>query len=160
MANGAVEILWQASSDATRPVVNTGYGRRDGSPRQEVFPVPTGDPHSYLYAIDLDSSPGGNPDSDGDGVRDNQDNCTNIPNPDQHDSNGDGFGNICDADFNQTCMVDLTDLAVMRTDFLMPGDLDTDLNGDGWTNLTDLAVMRNLFLLPPGPSGLLNNCEQ
>src|SRR5690606_6829295 len=37
-------------------------------------------------------------DRDGDGVPDALDNCIRIPNPDQRDTNGDGFGNVCDAD--------------------------------------------------------------
>lgn len=36
------------------------------------------------------------PDSDGDGVPDDQDNCPATPNPDQTDSDGDGIGDACD----------------------------------------------------------------
>jgi hypothetical protein len=35
------------------------------------------------------------PDMDGDGVPDAQDNCPNVPNPDQADSNHDGIGDAC-----------------------------------------------------------------
>jgi len=34
-------------------------------------------------------------DSDGDGICDAQDNCPDVPNPDQKDSNGDGVGDAC-----------------------------------------------------------------
>lgn len=34
-------------------------------------------------------------DADGDGVLDAEDNCPTVPNPDQADSNGDGFGDAC-----------------------------------------------------------------
>ncbi|NNM21759.1 MAG: hypothetical protein HKO55_10840 [Gammaproteobacteria bacterium] len=92
-------------------------------------------------------------DSDEDGVLDFMDNCTQVANADQRDSNADGFGNQCDGDFNNDCETDLTDLSILRSVFLT-GDADGDLNGDGTVDLADLAGMRPLFLLPPGPSGL------
>ncbi len=41
-------------------------------------------------------------DTDGDGVQDPQDNCTLVSNPAQLDADGDGYGNICDADINNS----------------------------------------------------------
>lgn len=38
-------------------------------------------------------------DSDGDGIKDNIDNCPLISNSDQIDSDGDGIGDLCDTDF-------------------------------------------------------------
>jgi hypothetical protein len=37
-------------------------------------------------------------DSDGDGVVDSLDNCVNMANPDQADSDNDGMGDVCDTD--------------------------------------------------------------
>ena len=91
-------------------------------------------------------------DADSDGVTDGVDNCTFVSNPDQRDTNDDGFGNICDPDLDDSGLVNLADLQIMRDNFFMTGDLDTDFDGDGFTNLSDLQVMRNYFFGPPGPA--------
>lgn len=99
-------------------------------------------------------------DSDGDGVRDVNDNCINAANgpliPDaggnsQLDTDGDGFGNMCDADLDNDSAVNLGDLVAFRTAFGTT-DADADFNGDGLVNLGDLVRFRVLFGLPPGPS--------
>jgi Thrombospondin type 3 repeat len=41
---------------------------------------------------------GGLTDTDGDGIPDSSDNCPSVPNPDQADSDHDGFGDACDGD--------------------------------------------------------------
>ena len=99
------------------------------------------------------------PDSDGDGVADYVDNCTKVPNPDQLDSDGDGYGNACDADLNNDGLVNALDLGLFRTVFgKAKGDPDlkaaADLNGDGRVNALDLGLFRLMFGKPPGPSGL------
>ncbi|MFK8014140.1 MAG: DUF5060 domain-containing protein [Gammaproteobacteria bacterium] len=93
-------------------------------------------------------------DTDGDGIDDANDNCTLAVNPSQRDTDGDGFGNVCDADFNNDQIVNVVDLGLLRVDFFANGDLDTDLNGDGVVNASDLGLLRDLFLQPPGPSGV------
>lgn len=42
-------------------------------------------------------------DSDGDTVLDGNDNCVNVPNPDQADADGDGAGNACDPEGPGEC---------------------------------------------------------
>lgn len=49
-----------------------------------------GDPPTEYVTNDCD------PDDDGDTVLDGPDNCPSIPNTDQHDENGDGYGDACD----------------------------------------------------------------
>ena len=55
------------------------------------------------------------------------DNCTLVANPDQRNTDGDAFGNIC----------------------------DPDLNGNGAVDFQDLGLLKSRFLSPPGPAGLL-----
>lgn len=92
-------------------------------------------------------------DFDADGVDNLLDNCFEVPNPDQLDSDGDQYGNRCDADFNNDNLVNFTDLQLMKADFFSTGNLQTDLNGDGLVNFDDLSIMRELFFGVPGPSG-------
>ncbi len=95
------------------------------------------------------STPG--TDADGDGVLDTNDNCTLIPNPNQRDTDNDGFGNICDPDLNNDGVVNAADLALLREVFFT-NDADADFNGDGNVNAEDLAIMRSFFFKAPGPS--------
>ena len=99
-------------------------------------------------------------DADGDGLNDDADNCTEDVNngqpgtgPAQNDTDGDGIGNICDADFNDDCNVNFTDLGEMKGVFFLAGDLEEDMDGSGSVNFTDLGFLKAGFFLPPGPAG-------
>ena len=81
------------------------------------------------------------------------DNCLTEPNPDQRDTNQDGYGNVCDADLNNDEMVDFLDLGILKSVFFT-GDADADFNGDGIVDFLDLGRMKTQFFGPPGPSGL------
>jgi hypothetical protein len=102
------------------------------------------------------------PDSDNDGVGDASDNCTAVPNgssvPDaggnvQLDSNGDGYGNACDADLNDDGVVNGLDVGPFTAEFGTAGP-DADFNGDGVVNGLDVGTFTNAFGQAPGPSGL------
>lgn len=99
-----------------------------------------------LSAIDIDI--------DGDGIVNNFDNCILIPNPAQRDTDGDGFGNFCDPDFDNDLVINAADLAFFKTKFFS-SDSEADLNGDGVVNAADLAILKTMFFKPPGPSGLV-----
>jgi glycosylphosphatidylinositol phospholipase D len=102
-------------------------------------------------------------DADKDGIADHSDNCILRANgplaPDagghsQRDTDSDGYGNVCDPDFNNSGNVDFADLAYLKSVFFTP-DADADLNGDGKVDFADLAIQKSMFFSPPGPSGLV-----
>jgi len=98
------------------------------------------------------------PDRDGDGIADAHDVCIEVPDgpaapPAQRDTDGDGYGNRCDPDFDGNGVVNFGDLARMRVGFLSD-EPDLDLDGDGVVDFGDLAILRRFFLQPPGPSGV------
>ncbi|MFK7887448.1 MAG: endonuclease/exonuclease/phosphatase family protein [Gammaproteobacteria bacterium] len=97
-------------------------------------------------------------DGDGDDVTDFQDNCVGRFNPNQRDTDEDGFGNLCDADFDQDNVVNFRDLGSFRI-LTLSNDPDADFNGDGNVNAMDLGILRTLFFAPPGPSGLVDNSQ-
>ena len=99
-------------------------------------------------------------DTDGDGAYDAQDNCIDVPNgpivPDaggnsQRDTDGDGYGNICDADLNNSDLVTTADYTILRNS-LNTSDADADLNGTGMVTTADYTILRSYLSQPPGPS--------
>jgi gliding motility-associated-like protein len=65
-----------------------------------------------------------NNDKDNDGIADKDDNCPDIPNPDQKDTDGDGQGDVCDTDDDGDGIPDVD-------------ETDDDLDGDGKPNYLD-----------------------
>ena len=92
-------------------------------------------------------------DGDSDGIADTVDNCSTVANPDQRDTNADGFGNLCDPDLNNDLTVNVVDLGLLRTVFFSD-DPDADFNGDGVVNVSDLGILRSFFFGPPGPGAV------
>lgn len=92
-------------------------------------------------------------DEDSDLIPDINDNCRIESNTDQRDTDGDGFGNLCDADLNNDGVINAGDLGLLRDRFFST-DPDADFNGDGVVNASDLAIMRGSFFGSPGPSGV------
>jgi hypothetical protein len=92
--------------------------------------------------------------ADNDVVADSVDNGTLVANPAQRDKDSDGYGNICDPDFDNNLFVNASDLAFFKTVFITP-EPDAGFNGDGVVNAADLAILKTMFFKPPGPSGLL-----
>ena len=90
-------------------------------------------------------------DSDSDSVGDDVDNCLDVANVMQRDTDGDGIGNRCDPDFDNNNVVNFLDLSYIASVF-GTADPDGDLNGDGTVNFLDLDIFRDYFLGAPGPS--------
>jgi hypothetical protein len=101
-------------------------------------------------------------DRDADGVPDLEDNCVRLANgplkPDrggnsQLDTNEDGYGNSCDADFDNDGLVDADDLSLMQAQMGSRTARDQDMNGNGLVDPSDHTRLQNLMGSPPGPSG-------
>lgn len=91
-------------------------------------------------------------DIDADGVGDACDVCVQVANASQLDTNGDGFGNYCDADLNGDNIVNSLDLGLFKSVFFKSGALDADMNGDNIVNYLDLGLFKQMFFKAPGPS--------
>ena len=96
-------------------------------------------------------------DDDGDGTVNVFDNCTLVTNPDQRDTDSDGYGSLCDGDLNNDGNTNTLDLNLYklahRTNLGDPNyNVDADFNGDGAINTLDLNIYKGLHRKPPGPS--------
>lgn len=89
-------------------------------------------------------------DIDGDGIDNAVDNCLEVANPDQTDTDGDSFGNRCDPDFDNNLRVDFADLAYLKERFFSDDPL-TDLDNNNRTDFADLAILKSMFFSAPGP---------
>ncbi len=111
--------------------------------------------YSYAWAVRP-----GDLDTDGDGVVDGQDNCSDSFNPDQLDADSDGYGNICDADLNNSGLTTTIDYNLLRGCLNQPSAASAlcaaaDLNGSGLVTAIDFNMLRARINTAPGPSGLI-----
>jgi hypothetical protein len=98
-------------------------------------------------------------DADQDGIPDCIDNCRNVFNPWQSNSDGDGFGNSCDPDFDNSNVVDAADEAALTAHLGEAVDStndEFDLNDDDVIDAGDLAVLQGFSGNPPGPGAQAN----
>jgi hypothetical protein len=99
------------------------------------------------------------PDSDVDGIDDSCDNCTSKFNPAQRDTDGDGCGNQCDADFTQDGTVGAGDFFALAGAYgllVPPASPNIDIGPDpldGAVGAADFFIMGTSYGGPPGPSG-------
>jgi hypothetical protein len=94
-------------------------------------------------------------DADLDGVDDSHDNCTALANPDQLDSDTDGYGDRCDGDYDNDGVVDQSDYAFLQG-LLSSQSFDpkADHDGNGMVTAIDAALFLQIHGKPPGPSGM------
>ena len=111
------------------------------------------------FGLALAANAGSVVDTDGDLVPDVFDNCSTIPNgpgqapSNQVDTDGDGLGNACDADYNQSGTVDTIDFGQFFTAFLAGTGTVEDANADGSVDTIDFGSFFTQFLAGvPGPA--------
>jgi hypothetical protein len=114
-------------------------------------------PGSVSFVNNAGSS--GSIDADADGVPTVADNCSAIANASQFDADHDGYGNICDADLNNSGLTTATDFNLQRSCLNQPSTASAlcaaaDMNGSGLVTATDFNLLRARINTAPGPSGL------
>jgi len=116
----------------------------------------------FILALALGATAGTAPDQDNDTVPDAADNClvtrngaSEAPN-NQCDTDGDGYGNACDADTNNDNGVGIPDFGTFTADFGGSGHpvSNADTNCDGGVGIPDFGTFTAAFGSSVGPSGL------
>ena len=100
-------------------------------------------------------------DADGDGIPDVIDNCTLVANgiaaggtcSNQIDSDADGFGDICDSDFDNDGITGFSDFTILLA-AIGSADPVIDLDCDGIVAFSDVTIYLGHVGKSPGPSGL------
>ena len=83
---------------------------------------------AFLATPDTPTPP---PDIDGDGVTDDKDNCPEVANTDQADTDGDGVGDACEEEASDTTATALTDEKDNCPEAANAHQADGDSNGVG-----------------------------
>ena len=115
------------------------------------------------FGLSFSAFAGSVTDTDADGVPDAYDNCSTTPNGPslgtgscnaQEDYDQDGYGQICDADFDNNNSTVIGDLNALLANFGVAADLPTDIDCNGSTVVGGLNALLAKFGTPPGPPGL------
>lgn len=114
---------------------------------------------AVLLAVGLSLTVAAGPgtDTDTDTVLDQNDNCVTIPNTTQGDSDLDGYGNRCDADYDNDATVAGSDFIIFKQNFNTSAPTyneQVDLDCDGSVAGSDFIIFKQSFNAPPGASGL------
>lgn len=136
------------------PAINAGTS--DNAPDTDIDSNPR--PQEFLVEIGADEVC--ELDLDGDGICDGEDNCILVANGPlsldaggniQLDTDGDGYGNICDPDLDNNGVIQAADLALFKP-LYFSSDPDADFDGNGVVQAADLAIIKTMYFGSPGPS--------
>lgn len=114
----------------------------------------------FAFGFAMSATAGNVADADGDLVPDGFDNCDQVSNgpndgSNQVDTDNDGYGNACDADYDQNNAVTATDFGPFIAALGTSNDLRTDHDGNGQTTALDFSTfLTQLGQTTPGTSGL------
>jgi hypothetical protein len=109
-----------------------------------------------IFLLALWGTPAFAESSDQDGVADQSDNCSEVPNAAQDDTDGDGCGNACDADYDQNGAVGFPDFGIFLQCFGTADELCQHVEPIGGGRLVgfpDFGFFSANFSSVPGPSG-------
>ncbi len=155
-------IIWAGSGYLKSSLFMCLYNPSTGECKRQLIVGPSAflgfsfaDPYlvydaDYLYLYEMT-------DVDNDGVLDDGDNCLNLSNPDQTDTDLDGKGDACDTDDDNDGVLDTSDNCILTAN---PDQRDTD--HDGYGNACDGDFDQNgtvnsndfsLYFLPDLKSG-------
>jgi hypothetical protein len=95
------------------------------------------------------------PDFDGDGIGDAIDNCSDVVNTGQDDTDGDDCGNICDADYDQGGAVGFPDFTLFTGHYGGTDELYCHVEPIPGcaVGFPDFTIFTLLYGTTPGPSG-------
>lgn len=147
MSSANYRISWDTNDGGGGTAMSTNYTLTDSI--GQSTPVGVSMSTSYTLAAGFETPP----DTDADMVKDFMDNCIEIMNANQLDTNSDGYGNVCDPDYNNDGTIDFLDLGIIKAGFF-GSDPDIDLNGDNFVDFLDLGILKSMFFGMPGPSGI------
>ncbi|MEM9102276.1 MAG: hypothetical protein AAGB12_08125 [Pseudomonadota bacterium] len=109
--------------------------------------------YSVLFCWSVSTIAKPTTDIDNDKVIDIEDNCSEIYNPEQLNSDNDAFGNACDGDYDNNNIVNSLDFALFNQKFITK-DPGADLNENGEVDLEDLQIFYAFLNQPPGPGAV------